>query len=215
MKFRGLIFANLFRKKLRLTLTIGSFAVALFLFAFLAVVKYAFTGGAELTDARRLVTINRTSIIQPIPLSYRDKILGIPGVQRVSHDNWFGGVYQDEKNFFPQFAIDPENQLQVYPELMVPDDQWNAFLKDRQGATPPAPPPPSDLGGKSATASPSKRAFTVAAHGNSTSTASITANVRRTTRRSSGFSGTTSKREFPRHFKGLIGWYYGEAGFSR
>jgi putative ABC transport system permease protein len=134
MKFRRLILANLFRKKVRLFLTLGSFAVALFLFAFLAVVKYAFTGGAELADARRLVTINRTSIIQPIPLSYRDKILGIPGVQRVSHDNWFGGVYQDEKNFFPQFAIDPENQLQVYPELMVPDDQWNTFLKDRQGA---------------------------------------------------------------------------------
>jgi putative ABC transport system permease protein len=55
-------------------------------------------------------------------------------VQRVTHDNWFGGVYQDEKNFFPQFVIDPENQREVYPELIVPDDQWNAFLKDRQGA---------------------------------------------------------------------------------
>ena len=39
MKFGGLIFANLFRKKVRLLLTIGSFAVALFLFAFLAVVR--------------------------------------------------------------------------------------------------------------------------------------------------------------------------------
>ena len=134
MKFWRLIKANLLRKKVRLLLTLGSFAVALFLFAFLAVVRYAFTGGAELADARRLVTINRTSIIQPIPLSYRDKILGIPGVRRVTHDNWFGGVYQEEKNFFPQFVIDPENQREVYPELIVPDDQWNAFLKDRQGA---------------------------------------------------------------------------------
>ena len=134
MKFTSLILANLFRKKVRLFLTLGSFAVALFLFAFLAVVKYAFTGGADLADARRLVTINRTSIIQPIPLSYRDKILGISGVQCITHDNWFGGVYQDEKNFFPQFAIDPENQRQVFPELIVPEDQWNAFLKDRQGA---------------------------------------------------------------------------------
>ena len=70
----------------------------------------------------------------PLPLSYRDKIVRIPGVQSVTHDNWFGGVYQDEKNFFPQFVIDPENQRQVFPELLVPDDQWNAFLKDRQGA---------------------------------------------------------------------------------
>lgn len=80
------------------------------------------------------MTINRVSIIQPIPLSYRDKILRIPGVQRVTFDNWFGGVYQEEKNFFPQFVIDPENQRQVFSELLVSDDQWNAFLKDRQGA---------------------------------------------------------------------------------
>lgn len=134
MKFSRLILANLFRKKVRLLLTIGSFAVALFLFAFLAVVKDAFGRGADVAGADRLVIINRTSIINPIPLSYRDKILRIPGVKVVTHNNWFGGVYQDEKNFFPQFVIDPENQRQVLPELIVPDDQWNAFLKDRQGA---------------------------------------------------------------------------------
>jgi len=134
MKFSRLIFANLFRKKIRLVLTLGSFAVALFLFAFLGVVKGAFNRGMDVAGADRLVVINRTSIINPIPLSYRDKILRIPGVAYVTHDNWFGGVYQDEKNFFPQFVIDPENQRQVFPELRVPDDQWNAFLKDRQGA---------------------------------------------------------------------------------
>jgi putative ABC transport system permease protein len=134
MKFSRLIFANLFRKKVRLILTIGSFAVALFLFAFLAVVKDAFGRGADVAGADRLVIINRTSIINPIPLAYRDKILRIPGVKAVTHNNWFGGIYQDEKNFFPQFVIDPENQRQVFPELLVSDDQWNAFLKDRQGA---------------------------------------------------------------------------------
>src|SRR5271155_3827729 len=134
MKFLNLILANLSRKKLRTILTVGSFAVALFLFAFLAVVKGAFGRGADIAGADRLVTINRISIIQPLPLSYRDQILRIPGVKSVTHNNWFGGVYQDEKNFFPQFVIDPENQRQVVPELIVPDDQWNAFLKDRQGA---------------------------------------------------------------------------------
>jgi putative ABC transport system permease protein len=134
MKFSRLIFANLFRKKVRLILTIGSFAVALFLFAFLAVVKDAFGRGADVAGADRLIIINRTSIINPIPLSYRDKILRIQGVKAVTHNNWFGGIYQDEKNFFPQFVIDPENQRQVFPELIVPEDQWSAFLKDRQGA---------------------------------------------------------------------------------
>jgi putative ABC transport system permease protein len=134
MKFARIIFANLFRKKVRLLLTIGSFAVALFLFAFLAVVRDAFGRGADVAGADRLVIINRTSIINPIPLSYRDKILRIPGVKTITHNNWFGGIYQEEKNFFPQFVIDPENQRQVVPELMVSDDEWNNFLKDRQGA---------------------------------------------------------------------------------
>jgi putative ABC transport system permease protein len=134
MRFRRLIRANLFRKKIRLTLTIGSFAIALFLFAFLAVVKSAFSRGGGIASASRLVTINRTSIIQPIPLSYGDKIMQIPGVQAVTHDNWFGGVYQDEKNFFPQFVIDTATRRKVFPEFVVPDDQWNNFLKDRQGA---------------------------------------------------------------------------------
>jgi putative ABC transport system permease protein len=134
MKFSRLILANLFRKKVRLVLTIGSFAVALFLFALLGVVNDAFSRGADVVSADRLVTINRTSIINTIPLSYRDEILRIPGVRYITHDNWFGGVYQDPKNFFPQFVIDPENQRQVFPELIVPDDQWNTFLKDRQGA---------------------------------------------------------------------------------
>lgn len=134
MKFSRLILANLFRKKIRLVLTIGSFAVALFLFAFLSVVRDAFSRGADVAGADRLVIINRTSIINPLPLSYRDKILRIPGVKVITHNNWFGGIYQDEKNFFPQFVIDPENQRQVFPELIVPDDQWATFLKDRQGA---------------------------------------------------------------------------------
>jgi len=134
MRFRGLIFANLFRKKVRLILTIGSFAVALFLFAFLAVVRDAFNRGADVAGADRLVVIDRVSIINLIPLKYRDQILQIPGVKCITHNNWFGGVYQDEKNFFPQFVIDPENQRQVFPELIVPDDQWNTFLKDRTGA---------------------------------------------------------------------------------
>ena len=134
MKYARLIFANLFRKKVRLTLTIGSFAVALFLFTFLAVVKSAFSRGTDLAGADRLIVINRSGLINTIPLAYRDKILRIQGVKAVTHNNWFGGVYQDEKNFFPQFVIDPENQRQVMTEMKVPDDQWNTFLNDRQGA---------------------------------------------------------------------------------
>jgi putative ABC transport system permease protein len=134
MKFSRLIFANLFRKKARLILTIGSFAIALFLFTFLAVVKGAFSRGTELAGADRLVVINRVGLIQTLPLSYDDKIRAISGVKFVTHNHWFGGVYQDEKNFFPQFAVDIENHRQVMTEFRVPDDQWNNFVKDQQGA---------------------------------------------------------------------------------
>ena len=133
MKFSRIILANLLRKKVRLVLTIGSFAVALFLFAFLGVVRDAFSRD-NLASANRLIIINRTSIINPLPLSYRERILRIPGVKSVTHNNWFGGTYIEEKNFFPQFVIDPENQRQVVPEFIVPDDQWQAFLRDREGA---------------------------------------------------------------------------------
>ena len=134
MKYKSLIIANLFRKKLRTTLTIGSFAVALFLFGLLVVVHGAFNQGVDVAGADRLDVINKTSIIQPLPFSYRDQILRIPGVKAITYDNWFGGVYQDEKNFFPQFAIDPENQRVVFPEFVIPDEQWKAFLEDREGA---------------------------------------------------------------------------------
>jgi putative ABC transport system permease protein len=134
MKFFTLIRANLFRKKIRFVLTIGSFAVALFLFGVLAVVRGAFSGGIDIAGADRLVVINRTSIIQPLPLSYADKIRRMPGVKELTYANWFGGVYQDERNFFPQFAIDVENQRRVYPEFDIPEEQWQNFVKDRQGA---------------------------------------------------------------------------------
>jgi len=134
MKFLGLIRANLFRKKIRLLLTLGSFAVAMCLFGLLVVIKDAFNQGVDIAGVDRLVVINRTGLINPLPLSYRDRIMQIPGVTGVTHQNWFGGVYQDPKNFFPQFVIDPETQRKMYPEFSIPEDQWQAFVKDRQGA---------------------------------------------------------------------------------
>src|SRR6185369_15946970 len=133
MKYVPLIIANLFRKKLRTTLTIGSFAVALFLFGLLIVVRGAFNQGAEVAGADRLVVINKTSIIQPLPLSYRDRLLQVPGVKEVTSENWFGGVYQDEKNFFAQMAIDDATFWKMYPEFSIDPEQRKAFQDDKEG----------------------------------------------------------------------------------
>src|SRR5437870_11338677 len=134
MKYTRLIVANLFRKKTRTALTVGSFAVALFLFGLLQVLHGAFSQGVEVAGADRLVVVNRVSIIQPLPLAYRDRLLRTPGVAHATFANWFGGVYQDEKNFFPQFAIDTQGYRQMFSEFVVDDDQWRAFLTDKEGA---------------------------------------------------------------------------------
>jgi putative ABC transport system permease protein len=134
MKYRRLIVANLLRKRTRTALTIGSFAVALFLYGLLNVLHGAFSQGIDVAGADRLVVVNRVSIIQPLPLAYRDRLLRIPGVSHVTFANWFGGVYQDEKNFFPQFAIDRDGYREMFSEFVVDDEAWRAFLADKEGA---------------------------------------------------------------------------------
>ena len=113
-----------------------SFAVALFLFGLLAAIKGAFGMGVDIAGANRLAVVNRASIIQPLPIAYQDRIERIPGVVRATHFNWFGGVYQDEKQFFAQFAIDPETYREVFPEFVVPPEQWKAFVADRAALSP-------------------------------------------------------------------------------
>jgi len=134
MKYSRILLANLFRKKIRTTLTIGSFAVALLLFGVLAAVRVAFSQGANSAGVDRLVVRNKTSIIQPLPLSYKNDILRLAGVKEVTYLNWFGGVYQDEKNFFPQMAIDVPTYRKVVPDVGVTDAEWKAFEDDRQAA---------------------------------------------------------------------------------
>jgi putative ABC transport system permease protein len=133
VKYRHLLLGQLFRRPVRTALTVGSFAVALFLFGILAVVRGAFHQGIDVAGTDRLVIINKVSLIQPLPYAYRDRLLRIPGVAQATFATWFGGVYQDEKNFFPQFAIDKEHYRELFPEFLIPSDQWQAFLTDREG----------------------------------------------------------------------------------
>jgi putative ABC transport system permease protein len=133
VKYLPLLFANLKRKKVRTLLTVGSFAVALFLFGLLAAVGAGFRQGIDIAGADRLVVIGRTGVIQPLPLPYMERIRRLPGVKDIAHSTWFGGVYQDPKNFFSQFVVEPESWRGMYPEFKVPDDQWRDFVADRQG----------------------------------------------------------------------------------
>ncbi|MEJ2190163.1 MAG: FtsX-like permease family protein [Acidobacteriota bacterium] len=134
MKFLPFIFRNLFRKKTRTILTIGSIAVALFLYGLLVTIETALNAGVDVAGVDRLVVRNKISLIMPLPLSYQERIRQIDHVSEVTFATWFGAIYQDPKNFFPQFAIDTESYRTVFPEFRIADDQWQSFLADRQGA---------------------------------------------------------------------------------
>jgi len=132
MQILKLIYKNAFRHRLRTFLTIAGISIAILSFGLLRTVISAWYVGVEASAANRLVTRNSISIIFPLPLSYQEKIRQIDGVKTVSYGNWFGGVYIDEKNFFANFAVEPESYLELYPEYVLPPAQKTAFLRDRK-----------------------------------------------------------------------------------
>ena len=134
MKFLPFILRNLKRKKTRTILTVGSIAVALFLFGLLVTIETSLNAGVDVAGADRLVVRNRISLIQPLPLSYQQRLRQMDHVTEATHASWFGGIYQDERNFFPQFAVDTQTYRSVFTEFVMPDDQWQSFLGDREGA---------------------------------------------------------------------------------
>jgi|ERR1022692_2816087 putative ABC transport system permease protein len=134
MKFLYLVWCNLKRKKLRTTLTLLSILVAFVLFALLSALKLALGGGVNLANVNRLVVRHRVSFIQPLPHAYLARIARIPGVSAVSHSSWFGGIYQDSKNPMGSFPVEPELFLPMNPEISLPEDQKQAWLKTRTGA---------------------------------------------------------------------------------
>ena len=133
MKFLGLVLKSAKRSKRRTLLTVMSVAIAVFLFAALRAVLDGFNAGAEAASSTRVVTIRSTSLMFQMPISHLETIKNIPGVQDVTYASWFGGIYKDPKNFFGQFAIDPEGYLRMYPEIQLTPDERKAFLDDRTG----------------------------------------------------------------------------------
>lgn len=133
MYFAKLILRNALRHKLRTGLTVVGIVVAITAFGLLRTVVEAWFAGSESASSTRLVTRNAISLVFPLPTTYQDRIRQVAGVDRVSHANWFGGVYISERNFFPQFAIDPDSYFDLYPEYRIAPDQLKAFMLDRRG----------------------------------------------------------------------------------
>jgi putative ABC transport system permease protein len=130
-----LIRKNLFRKKLRAVLMIVSILVAFAIFGVLAAFERAFDAGEDVAHADRLVVVNKINFTQPLPVAYANRIRGIDGVANLTHANWFGGYFQDPKNFLIAFAVQPESYMDLYSDdLDFPADARRAFARDRSGA---------------------------------------------------------------------------------
>src|SRR5262249_24946152 len=134
MKYLHLLWRNLMRRKIRTTFTFLSIAVAFFLFGLLMAIRTGFGVGIELAGQRRLLTVHKMSMIQPLPFRYLAQIQATPGVRFATHLTWFGRVYQDPKNFFANMAVDPEGLLRIYPEFLVDDDDRRRWVDTRTGA---------------------------------------------------------------------------------
>ncbi|MGD9819023.1 MAG: ABC transporter permease [Desulfomonilaceae bacterium] len=129
-----LIIRNVFRSRLRASLTLLGVAIAMLAFGILRTLIGAWYIGVETSSVNRLVTRNKISLIYSLPLSYRGKISQIQGVSGVGYGLWYGGVYKDKKNFFAQFAINGLDYLEMYPEFVLTIDEKKAFEKDRNAA---------------------------------------------------------------------------------
>ncbi len=133
MKYMHPIWAALFRRKSRTFLTLVSILAAFLLFGMLDATRAAFDSGDSVIGVDRLITTSRYSIIQSLPASLQTRMEAIPGVKSVGYANWFGGIYQDPKNFVLSFAVS-DNYLDIYHEMELPADQRKAYETTRTGA---------------------------------------------------------------------------------
>jgi putative ABC transport system permease protein len=128
-----LTWRNILRHPLRSSLTIAGMALAILAFCLLRTMVAAWYSGVAASSPVRLVTRNAVSLVFTLPLAYQPKIAATPGIVNLAYGSWFGGVYIDERNFFPQFAVSLPKYLEIYPEYVVPPEQMLELLQDRRG----------------------------------------------------------------------------------
>jgi putative ABC transport system permease protein len=128
-----LILKNIFRARLRSALTLLGLVIAVIAFGLLRTVVDAWYAGSDAASANRLITRNAISLTFTLPTYYRERVKSVEGVEKISMSNWFGGIYQEPKNFFPQFAVTLPSHFEIYPEYVLPPEQMEAMLRDRTG----------------------------------------------------------------------------------
>ena len=133
MKYLPYVLKHLKRNWIRTASTLAGLALCIFLICVLQTVIDAIRRTTEGADPSRLITRHAVSVNFRLPPSYKPRIEAIPGVRKVAMSTWFGGVYRDIKDSFPNFAVESEDYFQMYPEIRIPPDQYEAYLHDMQG----------------------------------------------------------------------------------
>ena len=133
-----LIPAHVRKNRLRTLLTVGSVAIAIFLFCLLRTVVTSIEATVSSSSSTRVITSSAVSLFVNLPVSMWEKIRSIEGVRAVTHWTWFGGLYVEPKNFFARFAVDPGSFRAVYGDLhaggeeyLLSEEEWTAFERER------------------------------------------------------------------------------------
>jgi putative ABC transport system permease protein len=134
MKYFPLLWSGLWRKRTRTWLTLASVTVAFLLFGLLQGVNAAFGHSVAASRLDRLYVQSKVSFTEPLPLAHLAQIETVPGVDKVSYANWFGGYFQEPKNFIFSYPVDAESFFSLYPELTIAPEQLQALINTRTGA---------------------------------------------------------------------------------
>jgi len=109
VKFLPLVWAGLWRKRVRTALAMLSVAIAFWLYGTLDGVTAAFDDVlVSMTSAVRLRAQSRQNARAGLPLAYRARIEAVPGVRDVGFVSFVGGLYQDSPDFVEVSAVDIE-----------------------------------------------------------------------------------------------------------
>ncbi|CAM8644386.1 MAG: hypothetical protein RJA17_1304 [Pseudomonadota bacterium] len=134
MLIARLLFLNIWRNRGRAMLTYLGLTISVLAFGLLSTVVEAWYSGAESASQARLITRSAISLIFPLPVSHGERIRQVDGVESMTVSRWFGGVYKDSRNFFPQFAVEPVSYFQIYPEYILTEEARDRFYRDRRSA---------------------------------------------------------------------------------
>jgi putative ABC transport system permease protein len=131
MRYLDLIWAALFRRKVRTIFTLLSVVTAFLLFGLLDSVRSGFATAGQ-AGANRLVTASKISFGSPLPLSLYERFREVPGVTQIEYASALAGTYRDPQNFIPVEGHS-DSFLDMYPEWKISPSERERYLKTRTG----------------------------------------------------------------------------------